>query len=137
MDRRAYLTLVASAGLGGCVGLGNTSTTTPDYDVGMRASAFVPRQFEVEVGGTVTWRNTSSRPHTVTAYDDLIPEDAEYFASGGYESEQAARDGYNGGLGGAIYTDETYEHAFEVAGTYHYVCVPHERQGMVGSVVVE
>lgn len=34
-------------------------------------------------------------------------------------------------------TGFTYEHTFEVAGTYEYVCEPHEAQGMEGTIIVE
>ena len=47
---------------------------------------------------------------------------------------EAARDDLQGGL---IGEGESYRHAFEVAGTYEYFCIPHEGSGMVGTVRVE
>jgi len=70
----------------------------------------------------------------VTAYDGQIPADAAYFASGGFESEQAARNDISGGL---IASGDTYEHTFETPGTYEYVCIPHESSEMTGTIVVE
>ena len=67
---------------------------------------------------------------------DVVSANAAYFASGGYDSEQAARDAWNGSKG-AIESDETWEHTFEVAGTYEYFCIPHEVGEMLGTVVVE
>lgn len=134
MDRRTYLATLGGAtvaGLAGCTVFGEQ-----EYDVGMTANAFKPDEYEVFVGETVVWRNTSSRSHTVTAYENAIPEDAEYFASGGYESEQAARDSWESGLGGNIEVQETYSHTFETPGEYHYVCIPHERRNMTGVIVV-
>lgn len=107
-----------------------------DYDVGMTASAFRPYDITVSVGDEVVWENTSTRAHTVTAYDGGLPEGAAYFATGGYESEQAARDAWDG-RNGAITSGESYRHTFEVPGTYAYFCIPHERGGMTGSVTVE
>lgn len=107
-----------------------------EFDVGMNASAFVPREVTVDVGDTVVWLNDSQRNHTVTAYDDRLPDDATFFASGGYDSTSAARDGWTSG-GGALNTCDTYEHTFEVPGEHPYFCIPHERAGMVGTVVVE
>lgn len=56
--------------------------------------------------------------HSVTAYGDEIPDDAAYFASGGFDSEDAARDAYpdEGNIPGG----ESYSHTFETAGTYEY-----------------
>ncbi|MGQ4555962.1 plastocyanin/azurin family copper-binding protein [Halobellus sp. GM3] len=124
---------VAVTGLAGCSG----SSAEGDYDVGMTPTAFDPRTITVATGETVVWRNTSSRGHSVTAYDSGIPEDAEFFASGGYETTEAAREGYLSEFGGRIDSGETWSHTFEVPGEYEYFCVPHEQAGMVGTVVVE
>lgn len=128
----AGLGSVAAVSLAGC-----SSTAEDDYDVGMTAVAFNPPSVTVSVGEEVVWRNTSSRGHTVTAYADDIPEEAEFFASGGFESEAAARKAYNQNVGGLIDSGQSYSHTFEVPGEYRYLCIPHESQGMVGTVVVE
>jgi plastocyanin len=136
--RREFLAAAGATGaaaLAGCTALGDAGERS--FDVGMTAVAFDPVTVRTTTGGTVVWRNTSSRGHTVTAYGDGIPEDADYFASGGYDSEGAAREAWESGLGGRLAGGETFEHTFEVPGTYNYVCIPHERQGMVGTVVVK
>lgn len=120
---------------GGCAAAG--STGGGDYDVGMTAVAFDPSAVTVSVGDEVVWRNTSTRAHSVTAYEDSIPERADYFASGGFESEAAARDAWANGLQGNVTSGNEFAHRFEVPGTYEYFCIPHERSGMVGRVVVE
>ena len=137
MDRRTFL--AASAGtatlcLAGCLG---ASAGKTDYDIGMAASAFLPEDdFEPRVGEPVVWRNTGMRTHTVTAYGAAIPENANFFASGGFETEKAARNAWTGNGGGGIAGGETYEHTFEVPGTYNYFCIPHEAGGMVGKFTV-
>lgn len=133
MDRRTFLAAAAGA-VGGAGCLRNRGDAT--YDVGMSADRFLPEAVEASVGEPVVWRNTSSRAHSVTAYEDQIPPDASFFASGGFESEQAARDAWLEQGGGTIYGGETYRQTFRVPGTYHYFCIPHEPQGMVGQVVV-
>jgi plastocyanin len=95
---------------------------------------FEPQEFHAAVGETVTFENSSGAPHTVTAYDDGIPEGGEYFASGGFDSEEAARDDVAAGL---IEPDGTYEVTFDEPGTYEYFCIPHEGSGMTGEIVVE
>jgi len=136
MDRRTFLagaSVVGLTGLAGCTALGSGED---DYDVGMTAVAYRPPSLTVEAGDTVVWKNTSSRAHSVTAYEQGIPDDAEYFATGGFDSEQAARDAWDGAAG-AITSGETYERTFEVSGRYEYFCIPHEKGGMVGTVEVE
>lgn len=135
MDRRRFLVTAGAAatlGLSGCVAGGQG-----DYDVGMSPTSFDPRTVTVRVGDEVRWKNTGSRNHTVTAYENGIPDDASFFASGGYESEDAARRAWNENLGGAIAANDAYSHTFEVPGEYQYFCVPHEQGGMQGTVVVE
>lgn len=135
-DVLAGLGVAATTGLAGCGSVLGSGCGGGDYDVGMSASAFEPQTVTVEVGDTVVWKNTSQRSHTVTAYGSELPEGAEFFASGGYDSTAAAREGWRSNEG-AIFTCETYEHTFETPGEHPYFCIPHERQGMVGTVVVE
>ncbi|MFB6201147.1 MAG: plastocyanin/azurin family copper-binding protein [Halorhabdus sp.] len=135
MDRRAFLSSSATltAGLSGCLTLGGSAE---EYDVGMSDSRFLPGEYHVSPGTTVVWKNTSARAHTVTAYDASLPDGAAYFASGDYDSEDAAREAWFESGGGAIYSGETYAHTFEQPGTYPYVCLPHEAEGMDGMIVV-
>lgn len=95
---------------------------------------FQPESLTITVGETVTWKSASDDAHTVTAIEDALPEGAEYFASGGFSSEQAANDDLAEGL---LSQDESFEHAFEVPGTYRYYCIPHRSDGMTGTVIVE
>lgn len=137
MHRRWFLRGAAGVGLTATAGcLSGGSGSGGDYDIGMGASSFEPPSLEVTAGETVVWRNSNSRAHTVTAYEDLIPAEADYFASGDYASEQAARDAFFDAFGGAIASREEYEHTFSVPGEYQYFCIPHEKAGMVGSITV-
>jgi plastocyanin len=138
-SRRRVLGALGAVGvssLAGCTAL-VTGGGGQEFDVGMRASAFDPFEITVSVGEEVVWHNTSARGHTVTAYENAIPEEADYFASGGFESESEARDAWQDRLGGKIDSGESFSHTFEVPGRYDYVCIPHEPGGMVGAVIVE
>lgn len=131
MNRRAALRTIGAAatvGLAGCLGGSNGPKT-----VSMVGLEYQPRQVSVRVGGTVEWVNDSDIGHSVTAYGDRLPEDATYFATGGFETEAAARADVEAGLIGA---DGTFSHTFETAGEHPYFCVPHEGSGMTGVVVV-
>jgi len=116
----------------------NVHEGEPDTDhvVEMEAVAYEPETLEVSQGDTVAWVHADGEPHSVTAYGDEIPDDADYWASGGFTSEQEAREGWEDGEG-AVQESEYYERTFETAGTHGYFCIPHEAAGMVGEVVVE
>lgn len=141
-DGRSRRSLLAAggatlAGLAGCLGVGSAgSEPDGDYDVGMTAIDFVPERLEVQPGTEVVWRNTNSRTHTVTAYEEPLPEGATYFASGGFDSQAAAEEGYNNRLDGGLVTRQEFSHVFEEPGEYPYFCIPHRYAEMVGVVVV-
>ncbi|MFB6194901.1 MAG: plastocyanin/azurin family copper-binding protein [Haloplanus sp.] len=134
--RRLLATLGAgfAAGGAGCAAVGMSGGVTGD--VGMTATTFEPATLTVAVGDEVVWYNNSARAHSVTAYEDGIPEAADYFATGGFDTESAAREAWDG-MHGALTNGQKYSHRFEVPGRYNYFCIPHERAGMVGQIVVE
>ena len=148
MQRRAFLAsggALAATALAGCLG---PSRADSDYDIGMASNAFVPQDpvegegqptFAASAGDTVVWANSGSRNHTVTAYESGLPDGADYFASGGFDSESEAREAWRKSLqgGGNIAPGATYEITFDVPGEYYYFCIPHEGAGMVGKVLVE
>jgi plastocyanin len=96
---------------------------------------FDPESLTIAPGDTVVWENVGSVGHSVTAYEEDIPAEAEYFASGGFDNESAARSNYPGQ--GDIAGGESYEYTFETTGTYEYFCIPHESVGMVGTITVQ
>lgn len=96
---------------------------------------FAPDEITIAPGDTVVWENVGNIGHSVTAYEDDIPEEAEFFASGGFDAESPARSGYPSQ--GDIAGGETYEHTFEVEGTHEYFCIPHETVGMLGTIEVQ
>jgi plastocyanin len=164
MSEHSRRTFLASAGavsalaLAGCSGDdgdggGDDQTTTApddDGDSDNGGSEFVetdsidmtddlvfdPDQVQVSSGTTVTWETVGAVGHTVTAYEDDIPDDAAFFASGDFDSEEAAIDGYTNEQAGDVAEGETYEHAFETTGTYEYYCIPHEMNGMIATIEV-
>lgn len=134
-SRRSFLAVAgttAATGLTGCLG----TFTDDTFDVGMTGVAFKPPTLTVSAGTTVVWQNTSSRSHSVTAYEASLPEGAAFFATGGYETEVDAREAWESDGEGVIGTSETFEHTFEIPGKYRYVCLPHETSGMIGTIEV-
>jgi plastocyanin len=80
-------------------------------EVSMEGIAFEPAEVTVAVGDTVTWTNNDSVAHDVTA------------------------DSFSSGEPGGMAGGDTFEHTFEEAGSFDYVCTVHP--GMDGTVVVE
>jgi plastocyanin len=80
-------------------------------NVTMEGIAFKPAEITIKAGDTVTWTNEDSVGHDVTG-DDF-------------------KSGAAGGLGNG----DTFEHTFDTAGTFDYVCTVHP--GMEGTVKVE
>jgi plastocyanin len=128
----------------GAVGAGAAGTVAAEPAVAQEGTThtvdmtdqlvFEPDELTVAPGDTVVWENVGTVGHSVTAYEEEIPEDAEFFASGGLESEQAARDSYPSE--GDVPGGESSQHSFEVEGEYGYFCIPHEAVGMVGTLTV-
>ncbi len=86
----------------------------------------VPAQITIKAGDTVEWRNIGSIPHTVTAdprralssTNVELPDGAEAFDSGWVTGGQ------------------WFRYTFSEPGVYRYVCLPHERARMLGTVIV-
>lgn len=126
MRRIAFL-LIALASVGACSDGASSDAATVKMAEGQR---FTPDVAVVQAGTTVRFVNGSSEAHTVTALDGV----PVYFSSGGFESEEEARDNLADAL---IGQEGTYEFTFDEPGTYDYVCIPHEDQGMTGTIEVE
>jgi plastocyanin len=142
-ERRAFIaaTGAAAVALAGCSSDGETTDsgtpsptpageTVVEMTDGLR---FDPATVTVGVGETVVWETVGSVAHSVTAVEEQLPADAAYWASGGFDSESAARSSYPDG---SVGSGETYSHTFETPGEHDYFCIPHA-QPMRGTVVVE
>ncbi len=97
------------------------------------AMIYDPDVITIAPGDTVEWITVGQMGHSVTAYENELPDGAPYWASGGFESEDDARSGYPDGN---IAKGETYSYTFDLEGEYGYFCVPHETIQMIGKVVV-
>lgn len=135
MRRRAFLGSAGTVAIAGCLEF--VQSSGDEGNIGMSSDSFRPEEYRISAGETVTWANTSSKAHTVTAFEEAIPAEAEYFASGDYESQSAAGDAWFDHFGGGIDAGETYTHTFEVVGEYDYYCIPHLAANMVGRIIVE
>lgn len=129
MLRRISIVSLLVAVAGACAGADDGASV--DMAAGQR---FEPERITVDAGQTVVFSNTSDESHTVTAYGDDLPSGAEYFASGDFPDEEAARDSVSDGL---LEAGEEFEVTLTEPGTYNYFCIPHEASGMKGTIVVQ
>lgn len=133
LGRREALAALGTGLLGGLAGCSGTSFPDADVIAGPDArNVFDPADLTVSTGDMVTWgfasagHNVCCRPGDHDAVE--LPDAAEAFSSYGPE------DPPNGTV---VPRGQTYEHTFEVAGSYRYVCIPHAEVGMQGTVHVK
>ena len=122
--------VAASLAVSGC-GLGGPAYKAPpaavdavvDMTIGFNYS---PNQLTIVEGQTVEWRNKSIMGHTVTADPSKAKNAADVMLPAG------AQPFHSGNIG----PGEVWQYRFTVPGDYRYFCIPHEGQGMVGTVRV-
>lgn len=97
-----------------------TSTTAATVNLGTEVEisefAFEPNTPTIAVGDTVTWVNTGSARHTVTAKPDAAGVST-------FKSEP-------------ILPEQSYVQTFDAPGTYDYICSIHPEK-MTGQIIVQ
>ena len=88
--------------------------------------AFAPSGLTIPKGTTVIWKNSDSTPHT-TICDPTKVRDASsvHVPTGAMPWDS-----------GEMYVGDTFTRTFDVPGTYIYLSVPDEGQGMIGTITV-
>lgn len=124
---KPVLFAVALLGVSGCF---SDDVTPPENTVAAEVNlvnfSFDPDTVFISVGEAVRWVVVQGT-HTVTA----DPAKAQFAASVELPQGAAVFDS------GFMSQGETFEHTFDVVGTYKYFCIPHEAGQMVGWVVVQ
>jgi plastocyanin len=95
--------------------------------MGDTPAIYEPAKVTIKTGQTIEWVNTGKSIHSVT----LVPDDAQKPKDA---SEPKGAKTFDSGF---MSPGAKFSHTFEVPGTYHYFCIPHEKAGMVGVVVVK
>jgi plastocyanin len=87
---------------------------------------FDPAELEITSGDTVEFINDTRGVHTVTADPTLAKDPANVVLPAGAKVFHS----------GSIPPGEVFTHVFDVEGDYQYVCLPHERMGMIAKIHV-
>jgi plastocyanin len=87
---------------------------------------FEPAELTVPRGATVTWVNVSTVQHTVTDDSSKAQNKSDAQLPSGAQSWDS----------GLIDPGKTFQHSFDVPGTYKYFCIPHETAGMLATITV-
>ena len=90
------------------------SVSTVPGSSALTTDAYQPNPVQVSVGGTVTWTNDDTQPHTATSGEAVTPD-------GNFDS-------------GIMAPAATFDFTFTEAGEYPYFCLLHPN--MVGTVSV-
>jgi plastocyanin len=104
----------ATGATGGQGGGSTTGVSIVQGSSSLTTDAYSPNPAQVSVGGTVTWTNDDSQPHTATSGENATPDMT-------FES-------------GIMAPAATFSHTFAEAGEYPYFCLLHPN--MVGTVSV-
>ncbi len=87
---------------------------------------FAPMEITIKAGDTVEWRNIGSISHTVTADPRRAPSSRNVELPDGAEAFDS----------GWVMGGQWFRYTFSEPGVYRYVCLPHERTRMLGTVIV-
>lgn len=85
-----------------------------------------PDNLKIPVGTTVEWQNTAKTLHDVTTDADSAQNPADVKLPPGAKSFDS----------GFMAPGATFKYTFTVPGDYTYVCIPHEKDHMVGHITV-
>lgn len=129
MTRRQALLAMGAMAMAACFSDRPDGGTGPDDGTVIDMTnqlTFSPERVEIRVGDRVTWRNTSDIVHTATCDPDQAADPSNVSLPAG----AAAWDS------GILTSGSEFSRVFDVPGEYRYICLPHEPQGMFGTIVV-
>jgi plastocyanin len=129
LNRRSFVAALGAAPLSACGAFGPAHRAERQAGVAaveMSGFSFAPAEIQIRVGETVEWRNVSFFTHTVTCDRSKAADPAHIALPQGASPFDSGR----------IPAGELWRRTFTAPGTYRYVCLPHEDEGMLGTVIV-
>jgi plastocyanin len=130
---RSGLIVALAAGFAVNTGCASAPTSLPGQPapaavVECHLHSFEPATVTIKAGQAVLWRNTTTLVwHTVTLDPSLAEKQEDVAMPTGAKTFDS----------GKISSGDSFEHVFDVPGTYKYFCQPHESHGMLGEVIVQ
>lgn len=88
--------------------------------------AYVPEKLTIKVGTTVTWKNTAASLHDVTTNANAVQNKSDVSLPPGAKAFDS----------GFMPPGASWSYTFTVPGRYLYVCIPHEKDHMIGEIAV-
>jgi plastocyanin len=88
---------------------------------------FVPESVTIQKGDTVEWINNAASLHSVTTNSAVAQDPKDVSAPAGAKPFDS----------GFMTPGAKWSYTFSVPGTYKYLCLPHEKDHMIGIVVVK
>ncbi len=88
---------------------------------------FLPDKLTIKAGQTVHWVNNAKTLHSVDGDPTMALKPSDVSLPPGAKTFDS----------GFMKPDMTWDYTFKVPGTYKYTCVPHEKDGMNGVIVVK
>lgn len=145
MKRRGFLACLAVTGTAGCMTRDSPIDTAQNQSVDELREladalviitdepAFDPDEVEIDVGETVAWKNTDTTGHSITADEETIPDQNEFFSTGGFPRETIASILYP--IFGELPPSGSFVHTFRTPGRYEYYSL-NPRYSLRGAVTV-
>ncbi|MGH7781405.1 MAG: cupredoxin domain-containing protein [Candidatus Binataceae bacterium] len=88
---------------------------------------FVPPKLTIKAGTTVEWKNTGKSLHDVTTDPSMAQNKDDVAMPAGAKPFDS----------GFMAPGATWSYTFTVPGHYTYVCIPHEKDHMIGHIMVK
>jgi plastocyanin len=106
-----------------------TALAAPDVVVKMtdKPPMYMPMKVAIKAGQTVEWVNNAQTLHGVTTDPDSAQKPDDVSSPPGAKPFDS----------GFMKPGMTFDYKFTVPGTYKYLCLPHEKDGMVGYITVK
>jgi len=123
---RASAVLAVLAMLGGVMP-SMAAAKTVEIKMGDTPPKFDPTSVTIQKGDTVEWVNNAQSLHSVTTNSAVAQDPKDVSLPAGAKPFDS----------GFMPPGAKWSYTFTVPGTYRYLCLPHEKDKMIGTVVVK
>jgi plastocyanin len=119
--------IIASLGFSTLSAAFGASTPAIIIKMSDKPPKFLPNKVTIKKGQTVEWDNNAKTLHSVDGDPSMALKPSDVSLPPGAKPFDS----------GFLKPGMTWNYTFKVPGTYKYTCVPHEKDGMNGEIVVK